>query len=253
MEIQSRQDFNVAAKALVILGLQAVDNDVNITRTFDLGFWELEGPNESPSGSYLYLVHPPIITNHPRCDNITAGSQHSDDVEDVGEEPSLEDDSVLVDPDSCHQALPVDESSSLTTIDRPIQLWNFSVVYSDTFQVPVLYFHVQHSNGEPCSRSQVLTWLKKPDIEDSWEFLSQEEHPCTRLPSFFLHPCQTPELLRVMMMTTTTTPDQGGDGGGSHALWAWLSLILGAVGYPIPADFYLHVQKQLQNATNTNP
>ena len=219
----SRESFGIHAAALVA-ALQAVDDGdgsdgssrISSSSNFNLTKWRLQCYGRSD----IILVHAPIYSHYDNKRN------EDNQIEDhAGEDPSLEDENVYIDRDSCNGCL---VPQGIDTFQ-----WNFSVVYNDTFQSPVLYFDVQRLNGEPCSRKLVLDWMKAK-VDDSWEFLSQEQHPTTGHPSFFLHPCQTPNVLQTLM----------GD-SDRNVLWAWLSWILGVVGHPIPAVFYVHVQNQI--------
>lgn len=123
--------------------------------------------------------------------------------------------------------------------------WHFSIVYSDTWKAPVLYFTVQNisQNGSLFHRSEVVDLLSRYSphnvVEDSWDFLSQEEHPIFRHPSFFLHPCQTMERLSSLILTNKSTERDEND---QCLLLSWTSLILPSVGYAIPSRTY----KQLE-------
>jgi len=125
--------------------------------------------------------------------------------------------------------------------------WLFSVVYSDIWCVPVLYFRVQHLDGTTCSRNEVLNLLKyrehlDPKSFDSWDFISEEEHPVTGVPSQFLHPCQTSARLTTLMAGFDENYLPG------KLLLSWMSLMLPAVHCKIPLiDFMkcneiIHIQ-----------
>lgn len=225
----SRKSFDRHAHNLEE-ALQAIDdNAVNrdCSFKFRLSNWKLKHYDDGD----VCLVHPPIFSNHHIYDV-------NDPQDDTAEETSMEDDSVHVDRQCCGDSWDTIEQLAQHVVVDAIQ-WNFSVVYNETFEAPVLYFYVQRSNGEPCSRQYILAWLKyTPNFEDSWEVLSQEEHPLTGLPSYFLHPCQTHRLLRLLLSTA--------NGEGDDVLWMWLSLVLATVGRPIPAGFYARVQNQIR-------
>lgn len=114
--------------------------------------------------------------------------------------------------------------------------WNFSIVYSETWNAPVLYFNA-FKDKTPCQREEVLEILKE-NVEDTWEFLSYDEHPATGVPSLFLHPCQTKERMARLKDgdRKVTLDDQ---------LWSWMSLILPAVGFSIPSKTFLRVRQKL--------
>lgn len=113
--------------------------------------------------------------------------------------------------------------------------WRFSVVYSDTWKVPILYFTVQDTAGNGCLRDEMLTMLPKAETQDQWDFLSFEEHPVTGTPSCFLHPCQTEGRLKSLMASSDR----------SATLLSWFSLILPAVGHTISPKTFRELQQIL--------
>lgn len=242
---------------------------------FALLHWDIK--RDTTMGSSMYLKHGAITTSH--LDESTgrrhlqkqpaAPQEASDQLLELEEVDPLEDDSILVDSELQHTI--GGENSPVVSIQ-----WAFSVVYSDTYQVPVLYFHVQNSHGSPCSRSQVVQLLspKASSIDDddnadgegglkevgttesSWEFASQEQHPHTGFPSYFLHPCQTSARMKLLQEVASVVPLDSASGGGDddddsssniNFLWAWMSMILPAVNHTIPPKLYRLVQEKLQN------
>jgi Autophagocytosis associated protein, active-site domain len=137
-----------------------------------------------------------------------------DDNEDLYRDIWQDEDTVQLPAPSCGGA-----SSSTTWAS----LWSFSVVYSDIWKAPVLYFTADAADdGRPLSRSEILAVLLSPapsslpssschgddrhhqpptDQKGSWDFVSCEEHPVSGQPSYFLHPCNysqhLDDLLRV--------------------------------------------------------
>jgi hypothetical protein len=74
--------------------------------------------------------------------------------------------------------------------------------------------------------------------EDTWEFVSQEQHPFTNMPFFFLHPCQTSQRLRLLKISD-------GSAKKMNTLWTWMSMILPALGHPIPPPTFLDIQSRM--------
>ena len=207
--VMTRETFNGAAKSLyeriaLLRGKGKLDNNDKFNTAMPLMDWQVVHTTET---SVLSLVHPPVTTSlDQNKDNPTT----LDSV-------FLEDEHVAVDHDA---ALPSEHST---------MEWHFSVVFSDTWHVPILYFAVQHRDGSPCTRSVVLDALHRED--ESYEFISYDEHPLSGIPSLYLHPCRTSERLNMILMGTstswTTTPPY-------HILLSWLSIVLPAVGFCIP-------------------
>jgi Autophagocytosis associated protein, active-site domain len=241
MTFWSQSHFDQEASKLLetLKQLPRVDTSENprisskAVRTFLLVDWRL---NKDDSTGVSYLSHPsiniPVLANQVLLEVKSARppSTYDDD---------LHDDSVLVDVEQ----VVIDYIDDGQHAEANTITWTFSIVYSETYRVPVLYFHAEHRvSGEPCSRAQVLRYLSPGDMaaEDSWEFVSQEPHPHTGFPSYFLHPCRTAERMTVLT--------QGEENLIVNSLWAWMSMIFPAVGHAIPPSFYEKVQSSLCGA-----
>jgi len=182
--------------------------------------------------------------------------------------------------------------------------WRFNVVYNETWRVPVLYFHAQDANGSPLTRSQVLEALHcssdsssqnlgidngkdssnnghdADDVHnyhqyhsiprDTWEFISEDMHPVTGVPTMFLHPCQTTARM-VQLMTTTATKSKDAIIGIAEdidetaaaaldettqktlELWTWMSLVVPAVGYRVPPRVFQDVRTRIRELSADAP
>jgi 2',3'-cyclic-nucleotide 2'-phosphodiesterase (5'-nucleotidase family) len=229
----SQANFNSSALALI----HVLDNRRRISCTgWPLCHWEVCASSQS---DILYLHHPLIDVLMPtsvvKTDQVLFDSDEAYDLEDCN---------VVVD----HY------TSCLVTNMRILQavtLWSFSIVYSETYGVPVLYFHVQDSHGAPCSRPQVLQMLlylggtEIVAVDDTWDFISQEQHPITNMPTFFLHPCQSAGRLQLLLRGHD---DIARESSSNHhnVLWTWMSMMLPTFGHSIPSALFLQVQDQLK-------
>jgi len=173
----------------------------------------------------------------------------------------LEDEMILMD-DQCYmQAMITNDKGEPQ--HRFVTQWTFSILYSATYQTPVLYFYVQEMNGDPVGRQRLLKILRQEHQRSAFEFsndfpadisefLSQEEHPITGLPSFFLHPCQSAQRLhlltidvkdRIKISKGLKEESKVDDSTKNSVLWIWMSMILPAVGYSIPSSYFRLIQK----------
>mmetsp|Transcript_16874 Transcript_16874/g.26337 ORF Transcript_16874/g.26337 Transcript_16874/m.26337 type:complete len:251 (+) Transcript_16874:74-826(+) len=133
-----------------------------------------------------------------------------------------------------------------TEIMTSLSEWKFSIAYSYIFQVPVLYFHAQHLSGQRFTRDEVLNaldWYTGTSERDSWDFVSEDEHPVTGEPYYYIHPCQTKNRMNMMIkpkdaagisypeLEASSPPD-------GILLLSWLSMILPAVGYRVSAEHF---------------
>jgi ubiquitin-like-conjugating enzyme ATG10 len=172
--------------------------------------------------SSTYMIHPTVFGSPNLMIDM--------DVEKQVDDETLQDDTILEDGDAVPPSSMRQSSSQ----------WRFSVVYSDTWKVPVLYFSVQvDSAGNPCSREEVLSMLPCPEVSDTWDFLSHDEHPVTGAPSYFLHPCRTADRLELMLRRH---PDKD-----SVVLLSWFSLVLPAVGYRLPPALFQELHTSLMS------
>lgn len=209
----------------IVLALGECQNEETTTSTWDLSLWELQDDNRACP----CLSHPPVFAKYNTRFNDSKDDYSKDDC--AENKISLEDEDIIPD----EQAMPVQEFAKTKETSVQAQ-WNFSIVYSDTYGVPVLYFRVQTLDGSPCERSKVLEWLPKQSVADSWDFISQEEHPITGLPSYFLHPCQASNRLKEILQSASQN---------ASIFWAWMSTIFPAVNHPIPPSFYKDILSKL--------
>ena len=234
-------DFEQSAKALVKALNQIVNHSGGastsssiISSPVELTSWVIEANDD-----IIYLAHPPVLfrsndyTNSDRIDNVTIDE---DEIDSSGS-------NVEFDESTVHNCNP-------TCYD--VTEWTFSVVFHDTWRVPTLYFHVHDIDGTPITRDKVVTILLSctrgnetnangaiMTEEQTWDFVSQEEHPVTGKPSFFLHPCQTAAKMELLLHQPK-----------HHCpLLSWMSMILPSVGCAISPYIYNKVQKKMLSMT----
>jgi hypothetical protein len=199
----------------------------------------------------VYLVHPTVVrrsssrdAQHDTACNDNAGNLVPVDENDSTEEEVLwSDESVMNDPDVVVKVLTDEIESSESDFESE---WNFSIVYSETWRMPVLYFHVQQRDGTPCTRNHVLKVLQgdshshQNQVADSWDFVSHEEHPVSRCPSFFLHPCRTQERLATLLQTANSSISDE-----ALQLLSWMSMIFPSVGCSISSRTFQQLRDRL--------
>ncbi|KAL8261947.1 hypothetical protein R6Q59_026001 [Mikania micrantha] len=75
--------------------------------------------------------------------------------------------------------------------------YDFHVVLSSSYNVPVLYFRAYCSDGQPLNKDEIENNLPAESAkmlkESKWTFITQEEHPYLNRPWYMLHPCGTSE------------------------------------------------------------
>ncbi|EKM59638.1 uncharacterized protein PHACADRAFT_86031, partial [Phanerochaete carnosa HHB-10118-sp] len=116
------------------------------------------------------------------------------------------------------------------------------VVFSQSFQVPALYFSIHHSNGVPLTLEEIVLSsmflrsalpgtrrtsfaLETPD--SSFAMLSQGEHPTLNTPCWYLHPCHTAEVVDEIMKEA----DCGNVDRSLRWLEAWFMVLANVVDF----------------------
>ena len=119
-------------------------------------------------------------------------------------------------------------------LSAPVHL-EYHAVYSHTYQVPVLYLTASHSNGQRLTLEEV--WSLVPRAHHTrldaakWSTLTEGEHPVTGTPFYFVHPCQTGQVM------ATIVGHEGGEPGEEPCVdyfTSWLSMFGSLVGLELP-------------------
>eukprot|EP01090_Pellita_catalonica_P022229 TRINITY_DN8560_c0_g1_i1.p1 TRINITY_DN8560_c0_g1~~TRINITY_DN8560_c0_g1_i1.p1 ORF type:complete len:216 (+),score=20.53 TRINITY_DN8560_c0_g1_i1:447-1094(+) len=123
--------------------------------------------------------------------------------------------------------LGLDEGEDPGTIsshsDSSHLIYEYHIIYSPSFSVPVLYFNVTKKDGTLLEWKQILEDLKIA-IKDN-KFInaaaagsvSQTDHPLLCVPFFHLHPCETANMMKEAVASA------GGNKG--NYLVFWLSVV----------------------------
>jgi ubiquitin-like-conjugating enzyme ATG10 len=77
--------------------------------------------------------------------------------------------------------------------------WEYHVLYSHSYSVPILYFNAWTNDGRLLSLEdmwrRVHANFQASLQENRWSVLTQQEHPVLRRPFYQLHPCRTTQFL----------------------------------------------------------
>ncbi|KAL4609497.1 ubiquitin-like-conjugating enzyme ATG10 isoform X1 [Arapaima gigas] len=77
--------------------------------------------------------------------------------------------------------------------------YEYHVLYSSSFQTPVLYFRASTLDGRPLSLDDMWANVhpnyRQRLLQGPWDTITQQEHPCLGQPFFVLHPCRTQEFM----------------------------------------------------------
>ncbi|KAL9549032.1 hypothetical protein MBANPS3_005396 [Mucor bainieri] len=90
-----------------------------------------------------------------------------------------------------------DEEEDCTVQDsiEIIQL-EHHIVYSTSYQVPVIYFKATFSDGAPLSHNEIFRYIIPEAYQNA--IVSQNDHPLLGTPCWFIHPCDTRSLMSTM-------------------------------------------------------
>uniref|UniRef100_A0A7S4SVK3 Ubiquitin-like-conjugating enzyme ATG10 n=1 Tax=Ditylum brightwellii TaxID=49249 RepID=A0A7S4SVK3_9STRA len=228
---QEVRALSSAFATLVSKGLESNGDNNNMA---SLIFWRLEEVDDPHyrGRSRIFLSHPPCL-----CRYDDGSMERSDfNISDITTTAEEEENLIELDEASLSHI-----SQSVLNDNMSMVEWIVNVCYSDVWSVPVMYFRCQRIDGTTLTRSEVLHALQYSESSgDSWDFVSEEEHPILGIPSFFLHPCQTSLLLNLL-------EDGLGDGKCAPGclLLSWLSMVLPAIQYRITSEQFACLQKYL--------
>ncbi|XP_071478768.1 ubiquitin-like-conjugating enzyme ATG10 [Diadema antillarum] len=110
--------------------------------------------------------------------------------------------------------------------------FEYHILYSQSYSVPVLYFTASKSDGRLLSLDEV--WQMVPPAyqerlrHERWTFITQQEHPYLGRPFFQLHPCHTTDLMGAVLSP--------GSMSGNYVV-TWLSSVGPVVGLHLPLQF----------------
>ncbi|XP_050145852.1 ubiquitin-like-conjugating enzyme ATG10 isoform X2 [Malus sylvestris] len=125
----------------------------------------------------------------------------------------------------------VDKATLVDTSNLQVRYYDFHIVYSDSYRVPVLYFRGYYIDGQPLALEEIEKDLparsSKVLLESKWTFITQEEHPYLNRPWYKLHPCGTSEWMKLLFLGDNSQAKNGV--AVEQYLVSWLSVV-GQVG-----------------------
>uniref|UniRef100_A0A7C8YGN0 Ubiquitin-like-conjugating enzyme ATG10 n=1 Tax=Opuntia streptacantha TaxID=393608 RepID=A0A7C8YGN0_OPUST len=116
-----------------------------------------------------------------------------------------------------------------------VHSYDFHIVYSNSYKIPVLYFRGYNSDGRTLMLDQIERDLPvnsaKLLTEAKWTFITQQEHPYLNRPWYSLHPCGTNDLMRLLISDPSLSRDTVTAEG---YLVSWFSVVSQVVGIRLP-------------------
>ncbi|CAH9109734.1 unnamed protein product [Cuscuta epithymum] len=119
--------------------------------------------------------------------------------------------------------------------------YDFHIVYSLSYRVPVLYFRAYWSDGQPLALQELEKNIPESTRQEltvhKWTFITQEEHPYLNQPWFTLHPCGTSEWMKLLFTRDTSTLALGGVAVHRYMV-SWFSFIAKVFGLKLPFGMF---------------
>ncbi|NXN10746.1 ATG10 enzyme, partial [Indicator maculatus] len=124
--------------------------------------------------------------------------------------------------------------------------YEYHVLYSSSYQVPVLYFRASCLDGRPLTLDEIWKSVhacyQARLLEGPWDTITQQEHPLLGQPFFVLHPCRTNEFVSSIL----TSSQQ--DNRHTNYIVLWLSTVGPVVGLNLPLSYAKLALEQNTNA-----
>uniref|UniRef100_A0A8C9W892 Ubiquitin-like-conjugating enzyme ATG10 n=2 Tax=Scleropages formosus TaxID=113540 RepID=A0A8C9W892_SCLFO len=113
--------------------------------------------------------------------------------------------------------------------------YEYHVLYSSSYQTPVLYFRASALDGRPLSLEEmwdnVHPSYRRRLLHSPWDTITQQEHPCLGQPFFVLHPCRTWDFMSPILEAAQNECRK------LNYIVSWLSVVGPMVGLEIPLSY----------------
>ncbi|XP_062409828.1 ubiquitin-like-conjugating enzyme ATG10 [Sardina pilchardus] len=139
----------------------------------------------------------------------------------------------------CDQDEAVGEQQTAVAEGQCVVRYEYHVLHSCSYQIPVLYFRASTLEGRSLSLEEVWSNVH-PNYQQRlrqgpWDTITQQEHPLLGQPFFMLHPCRTEEFMRPALKTARA------EHKGVNYIVTWLSVVGPVVGLDVPLSYALAV------------
>ncbi|XP_073933266.1 ubiquitin-like-conjugating enzyme ATG10 isoform X2 [Castor canadensis] len=113
--------------------------------------------------------------------------------------------------------------------------YEYHVLYSCSYQVPVLYFRASFLDGRPLALKDIWDGVhecyKTRLLQGPWDTITQQEHPILGQPFFVLHPCKTNEFMTPVLKNSQKI------NRNVNYIISWLSIVGPVVGLNLPLSY----------------
>ncbi|KAL1266229.1 hypothetical protein QQF64_001904, partial [Cirrhinus molitorella] len=119
--------------------------------------------------------------------------------------------------------------------------YEYHVLYSCSYQIPVLYFRASTLDGRPLSLEEVWSYVhpnyRQRLQQGPWDTLTQQEHPLLGQAFFMLHPCRTEEFMKPALELAQAENKK------VNYIVTWLSVVGPVVGLDVPLSYSTETQR----------
>ncbi|XP_061874319.1 ubiquitin-like-conjugating enzyme ATG10 [Colius striatus] len=113
--------------------------------------------------------------------------------------------------------------------------YEYHVIYSSSYQVPVLYFKACFLDGRPLTLDEIWKSVhacyQVRLLQGPWDTITQQEHPLLGQPFFVLHPCQTNQFMSSILSSSQKHNRH------TNYIILWLSIVGPVVGLNLPLSY----------------
>ncbi|XP_011944516.1 PREDICTED: ubiquitin-like-conjugating enzyme ATG10 isoform X3 [Cercocebus atys] len=132
--------------------------------------------------------------------------------------------------------LPSDDCEVIeTAAASKVIKYEYHVLYSCSYQVPVLYFRASFLDGRPLTLKDIWEGVhecyKTRLLQGPWDTITQQEHPILGQPFFVLHPCKTNEFMAPVLKNSRKINKN------VNYITSWLSIVGPVVGLNLPLSY----------------
>ncbi|KAM7166829.1 ubiquitin-like-conjugating enzyme ATG10 isoform 4-T6 [Macrochelys suwanniensis] len=141
----------------------------------------------------------------------------------------------------CAEALDDSQVAGICATSEVIR-YEYHVLYSSSYQVPVLYFRACFLDGRPLTLDEIWEGVhecyRARLQEGPWDTITQQEHPLLGQPFFVLHPCRTNEFMAPVLANSRR------ENRNINYITSWLSIVGPVVGLNLPLSYAKLVSEQ---------
>ncbi|KAM9213830.1 ubiquitin-like-conjugating enzyme ATG10 [Leptosomus discolor] len=140
----------------------------------------------------------------------------------------------------------LDDSQIAEVCATEVIRYEYHVLYSSSYQVPVLYFRACFLDGRPLTLDEIWKSVhgcyQARLLEGPWDTITQQEHPLLGQPFFILHPCRTNEFMSSILAGSRKRNRH------TNYIILWLSTVGPVVGLNLPLSYAKLEPEQSTNA-----